>query len=335
VKTTYRKMSVFLSTNQPDGSLLDAVQQFLFDREPLVSQATIVHLYRSLVDYGQALGNLAVADISAARVSRYAEDLRNRYSPGTIGPIIGDLKQFHTWLHERGDVEINYGKRLKKPRPVKEKHHAEEEDMLKLIKSLAGSLGGLLYRDLFGALRAEKAGWVYEALKTLHDLTAVMLLYESGCRAGELCNLSVYRLNKAFNPQAPAYSFTAYGKTNDRTYHVTDTTAELYRLWIEKRPFNLTWVFCSWRRGGEPEKLSTPALGQMLARRCRQMGIQPFRPHSMRHAKVIRSRKIVGLEITSKLIDHANIQTTRAYDYIDQSEMGTAAEMTGYTGRLW
>ncbi|MBK7920136.1 MAG: tyrosine-type recombinase/integrase [Chloroflexi bacterium] len=174
-------------------------------------------------------------------------------------------------------------------------------------------------------------GWNYESLKTLHDLTAVMLLYESGCRAGELCNLSSHRLNKAFAQPAPAYSIVAYGKTNDRTYHVTESTVELYRLWYAKRPFSMTWAFCSWRRGGEPEKLSAPALGQMLARRCHQAGIRPFRPHSMRHAKVIRSRKLVGLELASRLADHANIQTTRAYDFIDDGEVGVAARLTGYS----
>jgi len=328
-------MSDFLSTNQPTDSLLDAVQRFLREREPDVSQATMVHLYRSLEAYGRALGNMPVAETSTSDLMAYAEDLRGRYSPGTIGPVFGDLKQFISWLYKSGLISDDYGRRLKKPRPVKEKHHAEESDMRGLIKHLADSLGGLLYRDLFGALQTEDAGWAYEEYKTLHDLTAIMMLYESGCRAGELCNLSARRLNIVFSQPASTYSFTAYGKTNDRTYHVTDATAELYRLWIKKRPFNLIWAFNSWARGGEPGKLSTPTLAQMVARRCDQAGIRPFRPHSMRHAKVIRARKIVGLEIASKLVDHANIQTTRAYDYVDEGEMGVAAKLTGYTGKLW
>lgn len=317
VKTMYRKLSSFLSTKQPDGSLLGTIQQFLRQQEPRVSRATMVHLYRSLIDYGRTLGNLPISDISTDDVVGYAEDLRNRYSPGTIRPVIGDLKQFHTWLYESGGTDSNHGQRLKKPKPVKEKHHAEEADMLGLMRYLADSLGGLLYRDLFGALQADSGEWAYEDLKTLHDLTAVMLLYESGCCAGELCNLSTHRLNKAFQQPAPTYAITAYGKTNDRTYHVTEATAELYRLWIKKRSFSFTWAFCAWPRGGEPDKLSTPTLGQLMSRRCRQAGIRPFRPHAMRHAKVIRARKIVGLELTSKLIDHANIQTTRSYDFID------------------
>lgn len=336
MKTMYRKTLEFLSAPALAGSLSAAIQQFLLFRVEEVSQATMVHLYRSLSAFATDVGGgLPVAELTAGDFVAYADHLRSRYSPGTIGPVVGDLKQFASWLHQEGITASNYGRRLVKPRAVKEKHHAEEADMLTLIRRLAGNLDGLLQRDLFGALRAADDGWNYESLKTLHDLTAVMLLYESGCRAGELCNLSSHRLNKAFAQPAPAYSIVAYGKTNDRTYHVTESTVELYRLWYAKRPFSMTWAFCSWRRGGEPEKLSAPALGQMLARRCHQAGIRPFRPHSMRHAKVIRSRKLVGLELASRLVDHANIQTTRAYDFIDDGEVGVAARLTGYSGKLW
>jgi len=331
----YRKVRAFLGEAYPPGSLFAAVHEFLREKEPDVSKATLIHLYRSLEQHGRFLGNCPLANVSLDLVHDFVEELRTRYSPGTIGPVVGDLKQFYAWAYHTGYTDGDYGRRLKKPRPVKGKHHAEEEDMLMLIKFLADNLGGLLYRDLFGVLRAEAGEWPYEAYKTLHDLAAVMCLYESGCRAGELCNLSAHRLNKAMQQPAPTYAIVAYGKTNDRTYHVTEATAELYRLWIEKRPFSFTWAFCSWHRGGEPKKLSTPTLGQLMARRCHQAGIRPFRPHSMRHAKVIRARKIVGLEITSKLIDHANIQTTRSYDFIDEEEMGVAAKLTGYTGKLW
>lgn len=337
MKSTYRKLSAFLTTNQPDGSLLAAVQRFLIEKELEVSQATLVHLYRTLSDYGEALGNPSLDDLNPRMVATYADNLKTGYSPGTIRPIIGDLKQFHRWLYERRLAAEDLAARLKKPRPVKEKHHAEEADMQALIKHLADRLKDrrLIYRDLFGVLNAENSGWIYEDLKVLHDLTAMMFLYETGCRAGELCNLSSHQMNKAIHTPATVYTITCYGKTNNRTYRFTEATAELYRLWNKVRPHSLTWVFCSWRRGGKPDKLSTPSLGQMLSRRCRQAGVRAFRPHSMRHAKVIRSRRLAGLEMASRLVDHSSITTTRDYDYIDDDELSSAAKLTGYRGNLW
>jgi integrase len=331
----YKKLEIFLGIPYPAGSVKTAVQRFLQDREAEVSTASLVHLYRTLSQHGDLLDNPQLSEVTPRTLTSYVDDLRTRYSPGTIRPIVGDLKQFYSWLHNEGLTESNYGRRLKKPKPVKEKHHADESDMLVTVQFLAKRLDGMLYYDLFGNLRAVDEGWHYDRLKTLHDLAAVSFLYETGCRAGELCNLSSRYITKTVSRPQEVYGITCYGKTNDRSYRFTNTTAELCRLWYEKRPFASTWVFCSWRRGFEPAKLETPALSQMIARRCRQAGVRPFRAHAIRHSKVIRSRKIVGLEIASKLIDHSSIATTREYDYIDDRELEKAAVLTGLRPHLW
>lgn len=324
----YKNVQKFLRNAPPSGDLFTAVHRFLGERLPEVSQASLIHLYRTLEPHAQSL-KVSLADVTPALVAAYVAGLQVDYSPGTVRPIVGDLKQFYKWAYEEGLTTTDCGRRLKKPQPVKEKHHAEEGDMVGLIKYLSASLSPLLYRDLFGILCGNDDGWLYEDYKTLHDLTAVSFLYETGCRAGELCNLSAHHMSKAVQKKAESHTVTCYGKTNNRNYHFTETTAELYRLWAGKRPFTSAWAFYSWRRGGEPGKLTTNALSQMLARRCKQAGIPVFRAHSMRHAKVIRSRKLVGLEIASRLIDHSSISTTREYDYIDDDELSVAAALTG------
>ena len=334
-QSTYQHLQTFLGSPQPPGTLLTAVQQFLLDRDPNLSPASLIHLYRSLIAHGRFLNNPPLHAISPNHIAAYAEQLRAHYSPGTIRPIIGDLKQFYAWLHITGQTPHNYGARLRKPRPPQRKHHAEETAMLALIEHLAQQLRPFLYRDVFGNLTAQEDNWGYEQYKTLHDLTALVFLYETGSRAGELCNVSSRQMSQVLATPGPAYAITCYGKTNDRTYRFAAATAELCRLWLAKRPFSVTWLFVSWRRGHSPTKLQTAALGQMLARRCRQANLPPFRPHSIRHAKVIRSRKLIGLDLTSRLIDHASIATTRAYDYVDNDELSAAAAQTGLTRHLW
>lgn len=332
----YKKVQSFLGHSYPPESLLAFAQRFLKERESEVTTASVVHLYRTLYQHGLEIDNPPLIEITPRMLAGYVDDLQTRYSPGTIRPVVGDLKQFYGWAYEAGLTEGDYSRRLKRPKKVKEKHHADEGDMMALIKSLSDRLAPLLFHDLFGCLQAANEGWDYESYKTLHDLTSVSFLYETGCRAGELCNLSAHHLSKAImTPKRRVYGVTCYGKTNDRSYRFTSVTAELCRLWLQERPFTTTWAFVSWRRGYNPAKLTTNALSQMLARRCRQANIKPFRAHSIRHAKVIRSRKAVGLELTSRLIDHSNIQTTKEYDYIEDDELDAAAAITGLSGMLW
>jgi integrase len=64
----------------------------------------------------------------------------------------------------------------------------------------------------------------------------------------------------------------------------------------------------------------------MLLRRCKQSQIRPFRAHSLRHAKTKRSRKLIGIELASYLIGHADLDTTIGYDYIDDDELIKAVQ---------
>lgn len=334
MQSIYRKLVAFLQEKYAPDSLFAAVQIFLRERQPYLARASLIHLYRSLDAYGCFLDNLCLSELSAVQVNVYVDELRACYSPGTIRSVIGDLKQFHSWLHEIGRTPENYGYRLKKPKPPRNKHHARESDMLGLIAYLGYEIRPLLYRDVFGNLQiVEDSKWTYELLKSLHDLTAMMLLYETGCRAGELCNISNRQLSRTIQQPALAYTLTVYGKENDRTYRFTNATAELCRLWQQLRPQS-TWFFVSWRRGYKPAKLVTSSLSQMLARRCQQAGVHPFRSHAVRHAKVIRSRRLVGLELASRLVDHSSIATTRSYDYIEDDELMAAAILTGHQGIL-
>lgn len=326
------QLQVFLETEQT--GLDEAVKQFLLSRQDEIAPASLWHLYRSLRQHAANLGNPATADITAAAVGTAVADIRSNYSPGTARGVIGDIKQFYAWLHATGRAPVNHGRNLKRPRPPRRKHAADESDALLLIERMSQQLRPLLFRDLFGGLQQD-GEWRYADYKRLHDLAAIMMLYESGCRAGELCNISAHHLRRSLAVGTAVYELTAYGKTGDRNYLFTTTTAELCRLWLAIRPFQAAATFVSWRPGQPPTKLNSNALAHMLARRCQQAGIRPFRPHALRHAKVIRSRRAVGLELASRLVDHASIATTRAYDYIESDELAAAAASTGHQGIQW
>jgi len=132
----YKKVQIFLSGTYSTGSLLAVVQSFLEDREPELSEPSLIHLYRSLYQHGEWMKNPPLSELSPRDLVAYVSHLQTYYSPGTIRPIVGDMKQFYSWAHDEGLTNSNLGRRLKKPRKVKKKHHAEEEDMLALVKFL-------------------------------------------------------------------------------------------------------------------------------------------------------------------------------------------------------
>jgi integrase len=81
--------------------------------------------------------------------------------------------------------------------------------------------------------------------------------------------------------------------------------------------------------------MKTSGISQTLVRRSKEAGIRPFRAHALRHAKVKRSRRLVGLEITSQLIDHSTLDMTRHYANIDEDELAEATIKTGIQYDLW
>lgn len=103
------------------------------------------------------------------------------------------------------------------------------------------------------------------------------------------------------------------------------------------RPWPWAWRFSwrCWRRGFEPQPATTNGISQMLARRCRDAGIETFRAHALRHSKVRRSRRLVGLELASQLVGHSSLAVTQNYANIDEDELAVAATETGIKRDLW
>jgi len=333
-----KRINTFLETQHPPGSFNAYLTQFLQKQRERVSPATTIHLYRSLSALGQFLdGTQSLAHIQRDQIQQHVADLKLHYAPGTLRPVIGDLKQFFRWCKKRGYHQKNLGKHLKKPRAKHQRPKAAPEDAIQqLIQHLANELRPYLYRDIFGNLQANpNHNWNYTQLKTLNDLAVLLFLYETGCRAGELTNLTTRAMHQATQNLKSSYTITMYGKTNDRSYHFTNTTAEIWRLWEQLRPSPSSWAFWSWKRGHPPQRMTTNGVSQMLARRCQQAGVPSFRAHALRHAKVHRSRRLVGLELASRLIDHSSLTTTRQYDYIEEQELSRAAQLTGYHKDIW
>lgn len=331
----------FLDEGFSGGSFFCAVQEFLSGQmDKGVSMNTISHLFATLHRMGKAWNNPQMSELNPYMVREYVDSLWLDYAPATVRGLVGDIKLFFKWAKKCGYCKKNLAKSVVKPklRPGKNKA-AGEGDVLRLVKFLADKLGRVLYRDLFGNLVVvDGMSWRLGELQACRDLFIILMLYESGCRAKEMCNLSTRAMQEAcaLASASGVYEIISIGKTNDRAIRFTNVTAEMWRVWYAVRPVDSKYAVVSWKNGGMPRPMVTNTIAQMFFRRCGQCGVGVFRSHSLRHLKVQRSRQKVGLDMANELMDHSTLVATQHYDFVRSSELTEATRVTGWVhGDIW
>lgn len=317
-----------------------AVAAFLDEKAAELSPYSVAHLRASLSPLSVALGNPPTVAVSYNDLRAYVDALYLRYKPGTIKPIVGDVRQFFRWAKKKRLTHRNPAKRLKPPsrRAVVEStapKAADEGDVRRVLDYLAGRLSRVVWRDLFGNLTAAPPDdWSYEERQTIRDLFILSFLYETGCRAGELWRLGVVAMATAADGPGPVYRAVSTGKTGVTSLRFTRATLELWRVWRSVMPPS-DYAVVGWLRGRPGTPMTTPGISKMLSRQCELAGVAPFRAHALRHAKIRRGKGAVGLETTSRLIGHGSAVITAAYGIVDEEELTAAALATGLMVRLW
>lgn len=327
----------------PSGSFYAALHAFLHEKDKELLPSSVIRLFAALYPLGKALHDSPLAAVSYTDLRDYVDGLYRRYKPGTIKPIVGNIKQFFKWAKKRRYIKRNPAKRLKKPsrrtlaRTAKPKA-VSEAAIQQVITYLVGRLTPLVYRGLFG-LCTDATVWGYEDQERIRDLFLITFIYETGCRAGELWRLSTRAMDEACSESGPVYEVVSTGKTGDNLLRFTVATAELWQIWQMVRPSGCEdFAVVAWDRDTPPRPMKTATIGKAIARRCKQASVQPaFRSHALRHTKIKRSKKLFGLEITSRLIGHSGLDITSGYgnDEDVDERIIEAAEKTGLPYRLF
>lgn len=338
-----RALVEFLATQDfTPESFHVALRAFLLEKDRELSPYSVIHLYASLRPLADFLNNPLLAAVSYADLREYVDGLYRRLKPGTIKPIVGDIRQFFKWAKRRKWIRRNPAKRLQKPskrtlaRTAKPKA-VNEATVKQLITHLTDQLSHLVYRGLFG-LHTDTTEWSYEDQERIRDLFIIVFVYETGCRAGELWRLSSRAMDEAVSKSAPVYEVVSIGKTGDNLLRFTVATAELWQIWRVVRPPGYDeYAVVGWKKGRAPLPMQTGTISQAIVRRCKAAGLSPFRAHALRHMKIKRSRQLFGLEIASRLIGHSGLEVTSTYGNDEEQEtlLREAATETGLKYRLW
>lgn len=220
-------------------------------------------------------------------------------APATIYKRIKMIKTFFKWCVDRQLLALSPAGHLKNPRPRRPlgQGKACTDDELELI---------------LAAARFKP-----------RDRAIVLLLAESGCRAGESADLRICNL------ELSELSALVDGKGNRRRrVFYTEQTADALRTWLECRPkTEHDFVFTSTRGFG---KLSPRAVSEIVRRLCKVAGLsRRLGAHSLRHRVGLTfARRRVAPRITQFYLGHENIHTTlEYYQDVDEDDLRAAGRL--------
>ncbi len=330
----------FLKGTHKPGTI-DQIATIYIKNQDHLSRHTRRRIYYSLRKFSEFFNNAELNTLGRAQLSDYYDSLWGGYARDTIRTMIGDLKTFAKWAKKKKHIKKNFAKHLKSITPSLRttlKRIATDNQAQKLIGYLTDQLKPFIFRDLFGFLVCEEEKLSHKQLKLLRDLFVITFLYETGARVGELAALTSKSMNQAQQLARDVSVIDVYGKTKNRVSerYYTNKTAELWRLWSHYRPNIATEpAVIGWYYFHPHNPMKPQGISNMIARRCKEAGIKPFRANALRHAKIRRGRQLTDLELTSKLIGHSSINTTRRYDYIDDNEIVYATRKTGLKRDFW
>ncbi|MBN1681847.1 MAG: site-specific integrase [Anaerolineae bacterium] len=163
------------------------------------------------------------------------------------------------------------------------------------------------------------------------DLALVMLLANSGCRAGEAAGLQIPDLDLA---DCAAY-VDGKGNKRRRIYYDAET-AEKLSAWLVVRPHTThNYVFTSMRDHG---KLSSRAITDVLRRLSLTAGLtRQLGAHSLRHRVGLKfARERVAPRVAQHYLGHSNITTTlEYYQDVDETDLRQAGALLNSNANGW
>ena len=234
------------------------------------------------------LGDVEVESITVDDLRRWVVSLRDSdLSPFTVRSYVRHVKRVFNFLEDEGRLEVNPAKGIKLSKATKNKRTRaiSDEDILALLEATEGD------RNI-----------------DQRDKAIILLLADSGCRAGGVCGL---RLEDLDLEQKEAF---VVEKGEAGSYIMfTDVTAQAILDWLAVRPGGKgEWLFVSF---GSKNALSTNTLRQMLIRRGRKAGVTgPHNPHAFRHAFAINYLMNGGdLASLADILGHSDVEVTRRY----------------------
>lgn len=159
----------------------------------------------------------------------------------------------------------------------------------------------------------------------LRDRAILELLFSSGLRVSELCNLNRDHINTTRR------EFMVRGKgQKDRPVFISNAAAEHVEQYLDARTDSLAPLFISYSRNagavdnsGDYRRLTPRSVQRMISKYARLAGItKHVSPHTMRHS-FATDLLMNGADIRSvqTMLGHADISTTQVYTHVTDEHL--------------
>ena len=247
-------------------------------------------------------------DIRRSRTCSYyvSELVKKGYEAKSINRKISSLRTFYNYLLKEGKIEVNYFKEVENVKtPKKLPSFVDETDMKSILDSIDTNT------DLGKRNRV-----------------LIELLYATGMRVSEVCNLEVNQINLYNN----TIKVNGKGK-KDRIVILYKGIAEQLKYYIDFTRSNLLSiskdseerkVFINYKGG----KLTPRGVRKIINNLIDHCAVNKHvSPHMIRHSFATSLlNNGADLRIVQELLGHENLQTTQIYTHVSNESMKSAFE---------
>lgn len=287
-------------------TLKKGYHKFLTANRGVISENTISY-YRSalgqLLDYlgDRAMDGIALEDLEEWRASLFDR----RLAPSTVDSMLRAARRFFRWLHDRELIGRNVSAKLKRPRvPDMDPKALELADLRRVLGYLANQ---------------ERRG--LEPQNALcRDRAVILLLADTGCRAGGLCGLTLGAID--LDARTAIVAEKGRGGDKRRLVFYSPATAAALRDWLYYHPLIIDGksgqdapLFVSFdnRPGGRNrERMTVSGIYHITRTRAEAAGVKGrFNPHAFRHMAAREwLRNGADLASVSQMLGHSGIEVT-------------------------
>lgn len=273
------------------------------------------------------LGDMDVEAISIADLRKYAAALRSkreRYvdnafaatQPGglsefTIQSYVRSVKRLFNWLTDEGTLAANPAQRLRVQVPSRRNPKAMDMgDFLRLLEATEG-----------------------DDVNQVRDRAILLLLADTACRAGGLCNLHVGDIDLS----GMAAVVIEKGKKT-RSVPFSELTRDAVARWLAMRPAcDGDWLFITMGKRSYGERLTEDGLKEVMRRLKKRTGVTGrVNPHAFRHAFAREWIRDGGdLATLSRVLGHYDPSVTaRYYAVFSDQELAVFHRRHSFVARM-
>lgn len=251
---------------------------------------------RDFTEWAQRFGVIDPADVLRNHLRRYVAYLTTRrFAKRSVARKVAALRRYFRWLRTTGCIDVDPSASLRAP-------------------TGEGRLPRVLSQDELSTLLDGPAPDDEPVWRRYRDDAVLELLYGSGLRVSELCQLDVDQLDLS------RQTAVVWGKgAKQRQVPLSDIAREALSTWLGLRhevvhPHAGAALFGN-HRG---RRLGTRDVRRIIDRRA----ARPTHPHALRHS--FATHLLDGgadLRVVQELLGHADVATTQRYTHVSNERL--------------